>query len=51
MEFSCHIQDQTIGRSGLVWVGSLKDDNETVVASEYCSYDYCNKGDSNVDSQ
>ena len=45
---SCYIQDQTIGRSGLVWVGSLNDDNETVVASEYCSYDYCNKGDSNM---
>ena len=44
----CHIQDKTIGRSGLVWVGTLKNDNETVVASEYCLFDYCNKGDSNV---
>ena len=44
----CHIQEQTIGRSGLVWVGILKDDNETVAASEYCSYDYCNNGDRNV---
>ena len=44
----CYIQDQTIGRSGLVWVGTLKEDNGTVVASEYCSFDYCNRGDSNV---
>ena len=44
----CYIQDQTISRSGLVWVGTLKEDNETVVASEYCSFDYCYNGDSNV---
>ena len=44
----CYIQDQTISRSGLIWVGTLKEDNGTVVASEYCSFDYCNKGDSNV---
>ena len=44
----CYIQDQTIGRSGLIWLGPLKEGNGTVVASEYCSFDYCNKGDSNV---
>ena len=44
----CHIQNMTIDRSGSVWVGTLKNSNETVVASEYCSFDYCNKGDSNV---
>ena len=44
----CYIQDQTIGRSGLVWVGTLKDDNGTVVASEYCLFDYCDTEDSNV---
>ena len=44
----CYIQDQTIGRSGLVWVGTPKNDNGTVVASEYCLFDYCNTGDSNV---
>ena len=44
----CYIPDQTISRSGLVWVGTLKEDNGTVVASEYCLFDYCNKEDSNV---
>ena len=44
----CYIQDQTVGRSGLVWIGTSKEDNGTVVASEYCSFDYCHKGDSNV---
>ena len=47
----CHIQDQTIGRSGLLWVGMIQDDNGTngtVVASEYCPLDYCNREDSNV---
>ena len=34
----CHIQDQTITRSGLVWVGS--NGNETV-ASSNCPFDYC----------
>ena len=36
----CHIQDQTIGRSGLLWVGVIHDDNGsngTIAASEYCS--------------
>jgi len=45
---SCHIQDQTIGRSGLVWIGTLKDENESVVTSEYCAYGYCNNGETNV---
>ena len=47
----CHIQEQTIGRSGLLWVGILQDDNGTnwtVAASEYCPLDYCNAEDSNV---
>ena len=44
----CYIEDQTIGRGGLVWVGISKDDNATVEASEYCSFDYCNKGVINV---
>ena len=47
----CHIQEQTIGRSGLLWVGMIQDDNGTngtVAASEYCSMDYCNAEDSNV---
>ena len=47
----CHIQEQTIGRSGLLWVGMIHDDigtNGTVAASEYCPLDYCYKGESNV---
>ena len=36
----CHIQDQTISRSGLVWIGS--DGNETVAASN-CPFNYCNR--------
>ena len=47
----CHIQEQTIGRSGLLWVGMIQDDNGTngtVAASEYCPLDYCNKKESNV---
>ena len=50
----CHIQGQTIGRSGLLWVGMIQDDNGTngtVAASEYCPLDYCYKGDSNVTLQ
>ena len=42
--FHCHIQDQTIGRSGQLWVGRVEGGNETeeaVVASKYCSLDYC----------
>ena len=47
----CHIQEQTIGRSGLLWVGMIQDDNRTngtVAASEYCPLDYCNAKESNV---
>ena len=47
----CHIQEQTIGRSGLLWVGVIQDDNgtnETVAASEYCPLNYCSGEDSNV---
>ena len=47
----CHIQGQTIGRSGLLWVGMIQDDNGTngtVAASEFCPLDYCYKGESNV---
>ena len=44
----CHIQEQTIGRSGLLWVGVIQDGNGTVAASEYCPLDYCSGEDSNV---
>ena len=47
----CHIQNQTISRSGLVWVGMIQDDNGTsgsIAASEYCPLDYCSKGENNV---
>ena len=44
----CYIQDLTIGRSGLIWLGTLKEGNGTVVTSEYCLFDYCNKENSNV---
>ena len=44
----CHIQEQTIGRSGLLWVGMIQDGNGTVAASEYCPLDYCSGEDSNV---
>ena len=36
----CHIQDQIISRSGLVWIST--DGNETVAASN-CPYNYCNR--------
>ena len=42
----CHIQDQTISRSGLVWVGS--DGNESVITSQQCPLDYCKQEDINV---
>ena len=51
MGFKCHIQNQTISRSGLVWVGVIQDDdgtNGTIAASEYCPLDYCSKGENNV---
>ena len=44
-EVKCHIQDQTISRSGLVWIST--DDNETVAASN-CPYNYCNREEINV---
>ena len=47
----CYIQDQTIGRSGLVWVGMIDEDNGTngtIAASEYCPLNYCSKGASDV---
>ena len=47
----CHIQDQIITRSGLVWVGMIHDDsgtNGSIAASEYCPLDYCSKGENNV---
>ena len=47
----CHIQDQTIGRSGLLWVGMIQDDNRTngsIAASEYCPLYYCSKEDIKV---
>ena len=41
----CHIQDQTISRSGLVWIST--DGNETVTASN-CPYNYCNREEINI---
>ena len=41
----CHIQDQTISRSGLVWIST--DGNETVAASN-CPYNYCNREEINM---
>ena len=41
---SCNIKDQTIHRSGLVWVGSVKDENQTVenvITAKYCPLNYC----------
>ena len=45
-EVSCHIKDQTIHRSGLVWVGSVKDENQTVenvITAKYCPLNYCKR--------
>ena len=47
----CHIQEQTIGRSGLLWVGMIQNDNGTngtIAATKYCPLNYCNKEDINV---
>ena len=47
----CFIQEQTIHRSGLVWVGMIDEDNATngtIAATEYCPLNYCSKGTSNV---
>ena len=41
----CNIQLQTFGRSGLVWVGMISNDNTTngtIAASQYCPLNYCN---------
>ena len=49
---SCNIKDQTIHRSGLVWVGSVKDENqtvETVITAKYCPLNYCKREDISVD--
>ena len=43
---SCNIKDQTIHRSGLVWVGSVKDENQTVqnvITAKYCPLNYCKR--------
>ena len=48
---ACYIQDQTIGRSGLLWVGMIQEDNGTngtLAASKYCPLNYCNQEESNV---
>ena len=39
----CNIQDQTITRSGLVWVGRTSSDNETVAAGHHCPFNYCSR--------
>ena len=47
----CHIQEQTIGRSGLLWVGMIQNDNGTkgtIAATDYCPLDYCNREERNV---
>ena len=47
----CNIQHQTFGRSGLVWVGMISNDNTTIgiiAASQYCPLNYCNSFDRNV---
>ena len=44
LRVKCHIQDQTVERSGLVWVGG----NDSVVVSEYCPYNYCKMEKVNV---
>ena len=44
----CDIQDQTITRSGLVWVGRTSSDNETVAAGHHCPFNYCSREESHV---
>jgi len=49
---SCNIKDQTIHRSGLVWLGSIKDENQTVenvITAKYCPLNYCKHEDISVD--
>ena len=41
----CHIQDQTISRSGLIWIKI--GGNETVAAFN-CPYNYCNREETNI---
>ena len=41
----CHIKNQTISRSGLVWIST--DGNKTLAASN-CPYNYCNREEINV---
>ena len=44
----CHIQDQTISRSGLIWIAT--DGNQTVAAST-CPYNYCYREEINITLQ
>ena len=49
----CYIQEQTISRSGLVWVGvpdygEHNESSETVAASKYCPTNYCNRRESSI---
>ena len=49
---SCNIKDQTIHRSGLVWVGSVRDENqavENVVITKHCPLNYCKHEGISVD--
>ena len=49
---SCNIKNQTIHRSGLVWVGSVKDENQTVenvITAKYCPLNYCKREGISVD--
>ena len=41
----CHIQDKTITRSGLVWVGGVGNETETATN---CPYNYCNTEETNM---
>ena len=44
----CQIQDQTITRSGLVWIGRSSSDNETVAAGHHCPFNYCSREEIHV---
>ena len=47
----CNIQEQTIGRSGLVWVGLVRNNNQqngTLATSEYCPLNYCKNNVQNI---
>ena len=44
-EVKCHIQDQTILRSGQIWINT--DGNQTVAASN-CPYNYCKREEINI---